>query len=850
MERLLLIDGNSLINRAFYAFGAGGAHLSHNGNPTNATYGFLNMLFKGIDEIKPTHLAVAFDVKRKTFRNDIYAEYKAHRKTTPDELRVQLKDLKEILRTMNITILEKEGFEADDILGTMSRNCAQECIILTADRDAFQLVSDKCSLYLTKTGVSNLDTWNIERINSEYKIHPTQFIDLKALMGDKSDNIPGAKGVGEKTALLLIQEFGSIENLYNNLDTVKEKTRALLEQSRENVLLSKTLATIDTAVPINCEFNATSIKFPLDQSVYQAFYERGFNSLLKRKNLWGSEVQETIQSDKKTETIKIKTTEELVQVVEQILSKKQVALDYDADGFYLVTQADVEYQIPFRRSLIDDGLDIDEVLEILKPLFESNLEKLVFDSKVFKTFLYEKDMSLNNVIIDAKIAYHLLTSRTNVKSVEDILSFYRVNSNLKIAPLFDLDLPNKLGSNMLLELYQDVELPLVDILCDMEKNGAKIDFTALQSVSEEFNAEILKTSEEIYTAAGERFNINSPKILSEILFKKLGLSTLTKTKTGYSTNEEVLQKLSNKHPIIPLVLRYRKYSKLLSTYINGYKNLMTPSCFVHTTFHNTATVTGRLSSSEPNLQNIPQRSNEAGKIRSLFISRFEDGNLLCADYSQIELRILAHFSGDEVMISAFNTGRDIHNETACRIFDVECGKVTSDMRRVAKAVNFGIVYGISAFGLSQSLNITTSEAGKFIDRYFAEFPKIKSFLDSCTDYAMAKGYAKTIMNRRRYLPELMNTNANIVGFGTRAAMNMPMQGSAADIMKLAMVKISKRMKSDNIKSLMIAQIHDELVFDVLPSELETMKKIVKQEMENIIELKVPLQTDIQVKKSL
>jgi len=847
MKKLLFIDGNSLVNRAFYAFGGGGAHLSHNGNPTNATYGFLNMLFKGIDEIKPTHIAVAFDVKRKTFRNELYSEYKAHRKATPEELIVQLKDLKSLLPIMNIKILEKEGFEADDILGTMSK-CGHDTILLTADKDAFQLVSDTCHLYLTKTGVTNLDIWTKDRVLDEYKLAPEQFIDLKALMGDTSDNIPGAKGIGEKTALSLIQEFSSVENLYDNLDKVKESTRIKLEASRENVFVSKTLATIDTNMDIKCDIDDCAINFPLGVNVYHAFAERGFKSLLNRKNLWQDGVQSMIgvQTELAKSVIKIKptiikTSDELEDFVKEIINKKQIALHSDSNGYYIATDSVTEYQIPFRQTLLDDCMDMEEVVEFLKPLIVSNTEKLVFDSK---------SSFVKNVAVDAKIARHLLTSQTNIKSLDEIFSWYKVTSNLKIAPLFEIGFLSRLEKNSLLGLYTDVELPLVNILCQMEQSGAKIDTEALQSVGKEFEDEIADLSEKIYDVAGERFNINSPKILSDVLFKKLGLETATKTKTGYSTNEEVLNKLAGKHPIVSLVLRYRKISKLLSTYVNGYKHLVDSHGFVHTTFHNTGTVTGRLSSSEPNLQNIPQRTKEATKIRSLFISRFENGTLLCADYSQIELRILAHLSGDDSMISAFKSGRDIHTETACKIFGISAKDVTADNRRVSKAVNFGIVYGISAFGLSQSLGITSKEASHFIERYFAEFPKIKKFLDDCMTIAITKGYAETMMKRRRYLPELASKNHNVVGFATRAAMNMPMQGSAADIMKLAMVRIAERMKKEKIKSLMIAQIHDELVFDIIEKEVEEMKKIIKEEMENVIELRVPLQVDVTEKKTL
>ena len=815
-----MIDGNSLINRAYYAFGGGGA-LTWNGNSTNATYGFLNMFFKAVGDIKPKYIAVAFDMRAKTFRHKMYTEYKATRKGMPDDLAVQFADLKELLKTMGVTILECEGYEADDIIGTLSKDCKYKAIILSADRDGLQLVDNCTELHLTKTGVTNMDVWNEDRIKLEYGLTPDQLIDLKALVGDKSDNVPGAMGVGDKTALELMREYGSLENIYKNLESIRESLREKLKTNKDMVFLSRDLVRIKLDVPCDSEIETFIFKTPMGKGIYDAFDSRGFKSLLKRPSLWTedfySEPPSLRAESEAIPTQEIKDLKELGK----LLTADRLAISNDNTAWYVNN-----YQIPIRADLLSGGFDENEILKALKPVFESRIPKAVFDSKLLK-----EKRTINNIAVDVNICEHLLSSETNITP--------------RKVTLADFELLQKLGREGMLGLYQQIELPLVEILVQMQNHGARVDLKALQSVSENLQSQIADLTAKIYAFAGENFNINSPQQLGEILFRKLGLETTRKTKTGWSTDEFELSKKAKLHPIVPQILRYRKVFKLYSTYIQGYKNLADGNGFVHSTFHNTATVTGRLSSSEPNLQNIPTRSEDAELIRKLFVSRFGGGKIISADYNQIELRLLAHFSQDPVMIKAFNENHDIHTETAMKVFDATAIEITPDMRRKAKAVNFGIVYGQTAFGLSENLGCSVSDAGKMIDKYFMEFSGAKKFLDKCRDDAIAKGYATTLFGRRRVIKELSSTNQQIVGFGMRAALNMPMQGSASDIIKKAMVTLQGKLG----KCLLIAQVHDELIFDCPPDEIEKSSKIIKEVMENVTKLTVPLTVNIEVKET-
>jgi len=687
------------------------------------------MFIKAIQDAKPTHVAIAFDVRAKTFRHKMFDGYKAQRKGMPDDLAAQLLDLKELLKIMKIAILEKEGFEADDVIGTVARHTSEtgQCntIILSADRDGFQLVNECTELHLTKTGVTNLDIWTPERVLAEYGIEPAQFIDLKALMGDKSDNIPGAMGVGEKTALALIKQHGNIETLFENNPPEKVSTQ------KDMVILSKQLATINCDVPIEYNADDFAFAFPMSQNVFKEFKKRHFHSLCNRQNLWNDGGSRSIHG------------------IASPMARN--------DG------GEKSHGIPTQQSFFDTPPSA------APPAPEP-----------------QKSPTTPAEILDSA---------------------------------------------------------LEPILLKMHKNGAKIDLAALQRLSDEYSQEIETISAKIFELVGITFNINSPQQLGDVLYKKLGIETVQKTKTGYSTNESVLHKIEKMHAVVPEILKYRKVYKLYSTYIQGLRKLVDSDNFVHSTFQSN-TVTGRLSSTEPNLQNIPARSDAAQKIRSLFISRFSGvvcGKILVADYSQIELRILAHLSGDPLMKEAFQNNRDIHAETAAAL---------GIDRRTAKAVNFGITYGQTAFGLSETLGIPVGDATKIIENYYARFPKIKAYLDSCRDFAITHGYIETMFGRRRNLPELTSRNQHLVGFGTRAAMNMPMQGAAADIMKKAMLAIDSEITKLNLKSIMISQIHDELVFDVPADEVETMTELVKRIMQGIVTLDIPLVVDIEVGDTL
>ena len=689
-----MIDGNSLLNRAYYAFGGRGevGELSFGGMPTNAVYGFLNMFIKAATDLKVNYVCVAFDMRQPTFRHQMFKGYKANRHKMPDDLAVQFDQLKDILKAMQVKIYQYAGYEADDIIGTIAGKVEGVKVInLTADRDGLQLVAPNVELHLTKTGVTNLDVWTVERIQNEYGLSPRQLIDVKALMGDKSDNIPGAAGVGEKTAVALIQKYGSVESV------IESGVNKKVNDSLTMVQLSKKLAEINCQVPIDFKLEDCRFVFPFSDDVKNKFEQAGFKSLLRR-NIW-------------------------------------------------VSGATVVQPIP--------------------PLFA--------------------DVKDESKIID------------------------------------------------------DAVTP---ILRKMSANGVKVNVAALDALAGDLEKEIAALEADIFALAGETFNIKSTQELSDVLQRKLGVNLTKKTKTGYSTNEEVLTELSPTVPLAAKVLEYRGKYKLYSTYVRGYGNAVDLEGLIHTTFNIDKTATGRLSSSEPNLQNIPQRKVDSDRFRQIFVSRFPNGKMLSADYSQIELRLLAALSGESSLIDAFNRGVDIHRETAEKMFG------NPERRREAKTVNFGIIYGISSFGLAKDLHCSFHEAAAVIKNYFLTFPKIKTFLDQCVASAKQNGYISTMFGRRRYIPELYAQNNNVVAFATRAAMNMPMQGSAADIIKKAMIKIDQEMTERGLKSLMVLQIHDELVFDCVPEEVDVLSEIVKCHMENVVQLPVKLDVNLSVDVTL
>ena len=874
-KRLIIIDGNSIINRAFYALPD---MTNSDGLHTNAVYGFTRMLFKIIDDYKPTHISVAFDMKAPTFRHKEFSEYKAGRKKMPNELGQQLQPLKELLDTFNIHRMEMAGFEADDLIGTVAKKAENDdfkVYIVTGDKDAIQLASNKTTTLITKKGVGEVEEYNYDSVVERYEMTPTQFIDLKGLMGDKSDNIPGVPGIGEKTGIKLIKEFSSIENLIENTDQLKGSVKKKIEENKEQAVFSKKLATIITDVPIEISLDELSYGDYDKNAVIEEFKKFGFNTLIKQVLAMDGGYEESIVEEKielninhledisafkneieKTNKLFIKT----VSKVGNILEKNLIYVFVSADGknIYYINDEELE--------LIKDIISNEEIKKIGYNLKDDYLALKSYDIQLNNMFF---DIAIGEYLIDSKsstsyecsdIAMKYLTKK--IKSKEELLG-----KGAKAKKFSDLELEElstyfgeilnivynvypimeKAFKEMDMEyLFYDVEMPLVEVLGSMEYEGMAVDKNQLEEIGNKFKEIISNLEEEIFTMAGEKFNINSPKQLGVILFEKLELPVIKKTKTGYSTNADVLEKLRDKHEIIDKITEYRQIVKLNSTYVEGLSNIINPiSGRIHSSFNQTITTTGRISSTEPNLQNIPVKTEMGREIRKVFIAK-DNCKLVDADYSQVELRVLAHMSDDEHMIDAFQHNMDIHSKTASQIFGVDINDVTSLQRSEAKAINFGIVYGKTDFGLAQDLNIPVPKAKAYIESYFANYDKIKVFMDEAIKNATDKGYALTIFNRRRYIPEINSSNFMVRNQGKRFAMNAPIQGSAADIIKIAMVNVFTRLKDENLKSRLILQVHDELIVEALEEEIDKVCSIVKEEMESAVNLQVHLDVDLNV----
>ena len=874
-KRLIIIDGNSIINRAFYALPD---MTNSEGLHTNAVYGFTRMLFKIIDDYKPTHISVAFDMKAPTFRHKEFSEYKAGRKKMPNELGQQLQPLKELLDTFNIHRMEMAGFEADDLIGTVAKKAENDdfkVYIVTGDKDAIQLASNKTTTLITKKGVGEVEEYNYDSVVERYEMTPTQFIDLKGLMGDKSDNIPGVPGIGEKTGIKLIKEFSSIENLIENTNQLKGSVKKKIEENKDQAVFSKKLATIITDVPIEISLDELSYGDYDKNAVIEEFKKFGFNTLIKQVLAMDGGNEESIVEEKielninhledisafkneieKTNKLFIKT----VSKVGNILEKNLIYVFVSADGknIYYINDEELE--------LIKDIISNEEIKKIGYNLKDDYLALKPYDIQLNNMFF---DIAIGEYLIDSKsstsyecsdIAMKYLTKK--IKSKEELLG-----KGAKAKKFSDLELEElstyfgeilnivynvypimeKAFKEMDMEyLFYDVEMPLVEVLGSMEYEGMAVDKKQLEELGNKFKEIISNLEEEIFTMAGEKFNINSPKQLGVILFEKLELPVIKKTKTGYSTNADVLEKLRDKHEIIDKITEYRQIVKLNSTYVEGLSNIINPiSGRIHSSFNQTITTTGRISSTEPNLQNIPVKTEMGREIRKVFIAK-DNCKLVDADYSQVELRVLAHMSDDEHMIDAFQHNMDIHSKTASQIFGVDINDVTSLQRSEAKAINFGIVYGKTDFGLAQDLNIPVPKAKAYIESYFANYDKIKVFMDEAIKNATDKGYALTIFNRRRYIPEINSSNFMVRNQGKRFAMNAPIQGSAADIIKIAMVNVFTRLKDENLKSRLILQVHDELIVEALEEEIDKVCSIVKEEMESAVNLQVHLDVDLNV----
>ncbi len=832
MKKIVMVDGNNLLFRSYYATAYTGNLMKNSkGFPTNGLYGFVNMINKIIAEEKPEYMLVAFDIGR-TFRHDMYENYKEGRIETPDDLKQQFPIAKEIITNMGISCYEIDNYEADDIIGTVSKFCDKhedvKGTIISSDRDLLQLISEEVEMKLLKQ--KDFIRYDKKAFENEYEIDPKNVVDLKALQGDSSDNIPGVKGIGEKTALKLIQEYKTLDNLYDHIDEVKGKMKDKLVDDKENAYLSYDLAKINTEVPITIELDCIKVKEENETELRNLFQELEFFSMLKNKK----------QEVKKTKEIKS---------INEVKITKEYAffLELDNTNYH---QANI-----IGMSVYNDEDAFYMEKELIKEFLEKfNFEKYTYDLKRSFVALKKEAIALENTVFDTMIAAYLLD--LNIKDDISYLAnqqaysviekpseeLFIQNSILKSKFIFETKdvYKDDLEKNNMTDLYYNVDFKLTEVLGDMEYSGVCIKKEVLDEMGEEIKIKIDLLSEEIYSLAGEEFNISSPKQLANILFEKLNLQHGKKTKTGFSTNVDVLEKLVDEHAIISKILEYRILTKLYSTYIEGLKSSIEDEK-IHTIYNQTLARTGRLSSVEPNLQNIPIRYEYGRLIRKAFVAS-ENSVLLSADYSQIELRILAHISEVPSLIEAFQNNDDIHTKTAQDIFDVDV--VNSEMRRIAKAVNFGIIYGISEYGLSNNLNISFEEAKRFINNYLEEYPGVKKYMDDTISESLEKGYVTTLFNRKRIIPELGNKNYMIRKQGERMALNTPIQGTSADILKMAMIKIDEEFREKNIKSKMILQVHDELVFDVLEEELMIVKKIVKDCMENITELKVPLKVDI------
>ena len=874
-KRLIIIDGNSIINRAFYALPD---MTNSEGLHTNAVYGFTRMLFKIIDDYKPTHISVAFDKKAPTFRHKEYADYKAGRKKMPDELGQQLQPLKELLDTFNIHRMEMAGYEADDLIGTVAKMGEDndfEVYIVTGDKDAIQLASNKTTTLITKKGVGEVEEYNYDSVVERYEMTPTQFIDLKGLMGDKSDNIPGVPGIGEKTGIKLIKEFSSIENIIENIDQLKGSVKKKIEENKEQAIFSKKLATIIRDVPIEISLDELSYGDYDKKAVIEEFKKFGFTTLIKqvlamddvegestveeKSELKISHLDNVLEFKKeveKTNKLFIKTVSKVGNILEQNLM--YVFLSADGENIYYINDEELE--------LIKDIISNEEIKKIGYNLKDDYLAFKPYNIEINNMFF---DIAIGEYLIDSKsstsyecsdIAMKYLTKKIKSQeellgkgakakkfsdlSLEELSTYFGeiLNTVYNVYPMME-----KTFKDMDMEyLFYDVEMPLVEVLGSMEYCGMAVDKNQLNELGNKFKEIISNLEEEIFSLAGEKFNINSPKQLGVILFERLELPVIKKTKTGYSTSADVLEKLRDKHEIIDKITEYRQIVKLNSTYVEGLLGIINPiSGRIHSSFNQTITTTGRISSTEPNLQNIPVKTEMGREIRKVFIAD-EHSKLVDADYSQVELRVLAHMSGDEHMIEAFQNDIDIHSKTASQIFGVDVNDVSSKQRSEAKAINFGIVYGKTDFGLSQDLNIPVPKAKAYIESYFANYDKIKVFMDDAIKNATDNGYALTIFNRRRYIPEINSSNFMVRNQGKRFAMNAPIQGSAADIIKIAMVNVFTRLKDESLKSRLILQVHDELIVEAVEEELDKVCNIVKEEMESAVNLQVHLDVDLNV----
>ncbi|PZG58201.1 DNA polymerase I [Staphylococcus aureus] len=865
MNKLVLIDGNSLSFRAFYALPL----LSNKaGIHTNAVYGFAMLLEKILKEEKPNHFLVAFDAGKTTFRHEKYSEYKGGRQKTPPELSEQFPYIRQLLDAYHIKRYELDNYEADDIIGTLSKEADKagfQTIIITGDRDLTQLATDNVTIYYTKKGVTDVDHYTPDFIAEKYNgLTPNQIIDMKGLMGDTSDNIPGVAGVGEKTAIKLLNQFDTVEGVYEHLDEISgKKLKEKLQNSKEDALMSKELATINVDSPIEVKLEDTLMTHQDEQQEKIELFKK-----LEFKQLLADIDQSASGEDAIEKTFEIETSFDNVDFT----SLKEATIHFELDGGNYLRNNILKFSLfTGEKHIVINADDIINYAELVSWLENPNTKKVVYDAKKTYVASHRLGIDIQNISFDIMLASYIIDPSRTISDVQSVVSLYGQSFvkddvsiygkgkkfkvpeddvlNPYVASITDAiyfakpNMDKQLEEYNQVELLADLELPLAKILSEMEEIGIYTDVHDLEEMEKEIQEKLDVLIRNIHDAAGEDFNINSPKQLGVVLFETLQLPVIKKTKTGYSTAVDVLEQLQGEHPIIDYILEYRQLSKLQSTYVEGLQKVISDDQRIHTRFNQTLAQTGRLSSVDPNLQNIPVRLEEGRKIRKVFKPTSKDSVILSADYSQIELRVLAHITQDESMKEAFINGDDIHTATAMKVFGVEADQVDSLMRRQAKAVNFGIVYGISDYGLSQSLGITRKKAKAFIDDYLASFLGVKQYMSDIVKDAKALGFVETLLHRRRYIPDITSRNFNLRGFAERTAMNTPIQGSAADIIKLAMVKFAQKMKETTYQAKLLLQVHDELIFEVPKSEVDSFSEFVEEIMENALQLDVPLKVD-------
>lgn len=837
-EKLMLIDANSLLYRAFFAL----PPLENSkGQPTGAVYGFINMLLKLLEDYPVDYAVAAFDLPGPTRHTEEYKDYKANRPPTPFELRSQMQIAREILDSMGIARVELEGYEADDLVGSMARVAAENgCFswIVSGDRDILQVVDENTHVILTHKGISQTTVYDRQAVKERYDVGPVQIVDIKGLMGDTSDNIPGVPGIGEKTAIKLISQYGSIAGVYENIADLKGKMRENLEANQDLAFLSRKLAEIDTAAPLPLEWPPARLERN-DKELYAMFKELEFHSLLERLEL----------VDTSTATVETVRTGPVDQ---SLFQQKELALLF-LEGFVAIGGS--------QGALLYTHEALPAALDSLEQFLSTEATQVITDdAKAIYRFAMDREIDLLSQVHSCQLAAYLLKPGGNLDIPGLIRAFTETGvdrgemddvqhlaAHVSLLPRLWESLEQKLRESGAWELYSGIEVPLAKVLARMERTGIAVDVRELDAMGAQLEEQIAGLQEQIYELAGCQFNINSPKQLGEVLFERLNIPPVRKTKTGYSTDASVLEFISDSHEAVPLILEYRQLVKLQTTYIEGLKAVWDKETGrIYTTFNQTVTATGRLSSTEPNLQNIPIRMEEGRRIRKAFIPGGGYQWLLAADYSQIELRILAHIAQDSTLIEAFRHGQDIHRRTAAEIFGVELDAVTSSQRQAAKAVNFGLVYGQTDFGLARALNISKGEAAKYIEQYFRRYPGVKEYMDKTVAEARKNGYVTTLLNRRRYLPEISSRNFQRRSFAERTAINTPIQGTAADIIKLAMVEVEKRLDSDGLVSRMLLQVHDELVLETTSDELKRVARLVRTAMENVYTLDVPLVADVKI----